>query len=209
MLPAVFIVAAVLLRLSSGASYFKATWQGKAQPSLVSWFFWSVTALIAFAVQLIKGAGPSAFVTLAIGLSPIAVCAAALCKGAYKTGFSRSDKWCIALTLLGIALWLVSKNPLTALFMSIAADIFSSIPTILKSYRAPHTEHPLAYALSVLSMGITLLTIRDWHITNWLFTAYILLINVTYLTAIFIGVRMQKRANAASELPGTAPALTE
>jgi len=209
MLPSVFIGVAVLLRLSSGASYLKATWQGKAQPSLVSWFFWSVTALIAFIVQLSKGAGPSAFVTLAIGLSPIAVCAAALYKGAYKTGFTRSDKWCVALTLLGIALWLISKNPLMALFMSIAADIFSSIPTILKSYRAPHTEHPLAYALSVCSMGITLLTIRDWHITNWLFTAYILSINVTYLVSIFIGVRLQKRAAGPVELEGTVTALAE
>lgn len=209
MLPAVFIVVAVLLRLSSGASYFRATWQGKAQPSLVSWFFWSVTALIAFAVQLIKGAGPSAFVTLAIGLSPIAVCAAALYKGAYKTGFSRSDKWCIALTLLGIGLWLASKNPLIALLMSIAADIFSSIPTILKSYRTPHTEHPLAYVLSVCSMTITLLTIRDWHVTNWLFTAYILLINTTYLAAIAIGVRLQKRPTDAMEVESSAAALVE
>lgn len=184
MLPAGLIIIAILLRLASGASYFRATWQGRAQPSLVSWFFWSVTALIAFAVQILKGDGVSAWVTLAIGLSPVAVCAAALYKGAYKAGFSRADKWCVALTIIGILLWLISKNPLTALFMSILADIFSSIPTILKSWRAPHTEYPLAYLLSIASMTITLLTITNWNVTNWLFAAYILAINLTYVITI-------------------------
>lgn len=192
MLPAGFIIIAILLRLASGMSYFKATWQGRAQPSLVSWFFWSVTALIAFAVQIVKGDGVSAWVTLAIGLSPIAVCAAALYRGAYRAGFSRGDKWCVALTIIGILLWLINKNPLTALVMSILADIFSSIPTILKSWRAPHTEYPIAYMLSIASMAITLLTISNWAITNWLFVAYILGINLTYVGTIFASRKFRR-----------------
>ena len=201
MFPAGLIIAAILLRFASGASYFKATWQGRAQPSLVSWFFWSITALIAFAVQMLKGDGASAWVTLAIGLSPIAVCVAALYRGAYRTGLSSGDKWCIALTIMGILLWLVSKNPLTALVMSILADIFSSIPTILKSWRAPHTEYPIAYMLSIASMAITLLTITNWSITNWLFAAYILGINLTYVVTIFASRKF--RRTSETELEGS------
>jgi hypothetical protein len=192
MLPAGFIIVAILLRLASGASYFKATWDGTAKPSIVSWFFWSITALIAFAVQLVKGAGPEAFVTLAIGISPIAVCVAALHKGDYRITLSYSDKWCIGLTSMGIVLWLISQDPLMALLMSILADIFSSVPTILKSYRDPGSEHPTAYVLSVVSMTVTLLTITRWQPTNWLFTAYILGINLTYLLTIIIFSRFRK-----------------
>ncbi len=184
MLPGSFVVIAILLRLASGASYFNAIWRGKAQPSLVSWLSWSVTALIAFAVQLIQGAGPEAFVTLAIGLSPVAVCAVAIYKRAYVTTLSRTDKRCITLTVIGILLWLASKDPLTALFMSILADIFSNIPTFLKGCRAPHTEHASTYAISVVSMVITLLTITDWQLTNWLFPAYILIVNAVNVLAI-------------------------
>jgi hypothetical protein len=192
MLPTSFIVVAILLRLSSGASYLRATWQGNAQPSIISWSFWSLTALIAFAVQIVKGSGPEAFVTLTIGLSPIAVCAVALYKHAYHASFTTTDKICVALTISGIVLWLISKNPLTALLMSILADIFSSVPTFIKSYREPHTEHPGAYALSIVSMSVTLLTITDWHITNWLFTAYILCVNVAYVSTITIFSKMRK-----------------
>lgn len=192
MLPASFVIVAILLRLASGASYFKATWDGTAKPSIISWFFWSVTAIIAFTVQLVKGAGPEAFVTLAIGISPIAVCIAALHKDAYKVTFSYSDKWCIALTVSGIILWLISKNPLMALSMSILADIFSSIPTILKSYRNPESEHPTAYMLSIVSMAVTLLTINSWQPANWLFTAYILGINITYVLTITVFSKFRK-----------------
>ncbi|HJQ08275.1 MAG TPA: hypothetical protein VJ836_02200 [Candidatus Saccharimonadales bacterium] len=71
-----------------------------------------------------------------------------------------------------------------ALIACIFADIFSEIPTILKSYRAPHTEHATAYAISIVSMAVTLLTISDWKLTNWLFTAYILGVNVTIVLTI-------------------------
>lgn len=204
MLPAGFIVVAILLRLASGASYFKATWNGTATPSIVSWFFWSVTALIAFAVQLIKGAGPEALVTLAIGISPIAVCIAALHKGDYRITLSYSDKWCIGLTSMGIILWLISKDPLMALLMSILADIFSSVPTILKSYRNPESEHPTAYMLSIVSMALTLLTITRWQPSNWLFTAYILGINVTYVLTITVFSRFRKVAPTPEVISTTA-----
>ncbi|MGF7228441.1 MAG: hypothetical protein ACQR33_00460 [Candidatus Saccharibacteria bacterium] len=192
MLPTGFIAVAILLRLGSGASYLRATWQGRAQPSIISWSFWSLTAMVAFAVQLIRGGGPEVFVTLAIGVSPVAVCAIAIYKNAYHASFTKTDKICIALTVIGILLWLISKNPLTALFMSILADIFSSVPTIIKSYQSPETEHPTAYALSIISMSVTLLTITNWHVTNWLFTAYILCINVTYVSTITIFSKMRK-----------------
>lgn len=186
MLPASFIVIAILLRFLAGASYFRATWQGRAQPNLVSWSFWSITALIAFVIQLTNGAGPSAFITLAIGLSPIAVCIAALYKRTCVTTLGRLDKWCIVLTSGGILLWVVSKDPLTMLYMSMVADFFSNLPTIKKAYRMPHTEHAAAYGLSVLSMTVALLTASNWQLTTWLFSAYILCINLIIVLSITV-----------------------
>lgn len=192
MLPSGFIVVAILLRFVAGASYLKATWQGRAKPSLVSWGLWSVTALIAFCVQMVRSPGPEAWVTLAIGLSPLAVCVAAIVKhGAHRTKLTPLDKWCAALAALGIVLWVVSRNPLIALLLSIAAEFISDIPTIVKSYRAPHTEHALTYFMSALSMAITLLTITTWQLTNWLFIAAILAVNITIALTIVLFSRIQ------------------
>ncbi|HEU4914302.1 MAG TPA: hypothetical protein VFT16_02740 [Candidatus Saccharimonadales bacterium] len=190
MLPSGFIVFAIILRFMAGASYFKATWQGKARPNLVSWSLWSLTALLAFGIQLLQGAGTSALITLAIGVSPIAVCIAALHRHTYAKTFSRLDKYCMVLTVAGLLLWLASKDPLTVLLMGIVADLFSNIPTVKKAYQAPHTEHATAYCLSALSMLVALLTIQDWQLTSWLFTAYILCINIVIFLVITLGNKL-------------------
>lgn len=133
MLPAEFIVVAILLRLLAGASYIVAILQGKARPNLVSWFFWGLTALLAFGVQLYEGAGASALITLAIGLGPIIVVSVAIAKGMHKAKFTATDKWCAGFTAIGIVLWLATKDPLAALLMAVAVDYVSSVPTICEA----------------------------------------------------------------------------
>lgn len=206
MLPADFIFLAIGLRLASGASYLYATWHGKARPSLVSWSFWSLTALIAFVIELSKGSGRGALITLAIGISPLAVCIAALYRRTAVTELTRLDKWCIALTLAGIALWLSSKNPLTMLYMSIVADVCSNLPTLRKAYRAPHTEHATAYALTITSMTVALLTISDWRLMNWLFSAYILAINVAIVLTITVFSKLRSRLPGWKTIQAEEPA---
>lgn len=186
MLPDSFIILAILLRFASGASYLRATWKGNAQPHLASWSLWSLTALVAFAIQLVQGGGAQAFVTLAIGLSPTAVCAVALYRRTGITKLSRSDKYCVLFAFVGILLWIMSKDPLTMLFMSILADMFSEVPTLRKAYLKPHTEHATAYALTIASMVVALLTITNWHIVQWLFQAYILAINIAIFVTIVL-----------------------
>ena len=195
MLSPSFIIFAILLRLLSGASYMSAVLRGKARPSLVSWSFWAITAIIAFIVQLCRHNGWPSLITLAIGIGPTAVVILALYKGKYDRQFTRLDQLCTALTIIGIVAWLCTKQPLVALGMSIVVDILASVPTIVKCYRRPYTEHTHAYVLSIISMGLTLLTVDHWHeITAWAFSAYILCIDFTFAVLILsrAGQRMRR-----------------
>ncbi len=186
MLPSSFVIIAIALRLLAGASYVRAVIQGKARPNLVSWFFWGLTALIAFIVQIHEHVGPQALITLAIGIGPIVVFSLAIVKGKHDNHFSAADVWCGVLTAIGIMLWLTTKQPLVALLMSIAADFVSGIPTIIKCYRRPETEHALPYCLSIVSMVITLLATHNWHVANWAFSAYILATNLCFALLIIL-----------------------
>lgn len=168
---------------------------GKTRPNLVSWFFWGLTALLAFGVQLYEGAGASALITLAIGLGPIIVVSVAVAKGMHKAKFTATDKWCAGFTVIGIVLWLATKDPLAALFMAVAVDYVSSVPTIVKLYKQPGSERALPYAISIAAMGVALLTVRDWQLANWLFSAYILWINLHFVT--LISTRMGPRIRRA------------
>jgi hypothetical protein len=186
MLPTEFIIVAILLRLAGGTRYLLATLHGKAQPNIVSWSLWSLTALIAFTSQVSKGVGVEALVTLAVGIGPLAVVMASLLKGRHKIEITRLDLLWLALALLGIFLWIKTSDPLFALLMSIVSDIFSSIPTVVKSFRAPETESASAYSLTILSMTITLLALQRWEVMNWAFPLYILAINLTFVVLIML-----------------------
>jgi hypothetical protein len=191
MLASGFIAVAILLRLMAGGGYLISTLRGKAKPNIVSWSLWSLTALIAFAAQICKGGGSEALVTLAIASGPLAVIAVAVLKGAQSLKLTRLDVWCLSLAIAGIILWIRTKDPLLALLMSIVADILASIPTVVKSYLTPQTESAAAYSLSIISMIVTLLTVRQWNVMSWAFPLYILIINLTFVTLIMLPKRLR------------------
>jgi hypothetical protein len=199
MLPSDFIIVAIVLRLAGGAKYLLSTLRGKAQPNIVSWSLWSLTALIAFASQISsKGVGAEALVTLAIGIGPLAVVVAGLVKGAHKLSvLTRLDVLCLVLALVGVILWIKTSDLLLALLMSIVADIISSIPTVAKSYRAPKSESASAYSLTIVSMVVTLLTLQQWGVMNWAFPLYILAINLTFVMLILLPKQLRYRLQRA------------
>lgn len=189
------IMLAIILRMVAGASYFWATFTGRARPNIVSWFFWGVTPMIAFAVQLHEGMGWRALPTLVLGLSPLAICALAVFKNRGNLTFSHIDKVSAFSTIAAILMWIITDNPLLALSFSIAGDMCSNIPTIIKSLRDPASEYPYPYFLSMLSMIVTLITIREWDVAQYAFTAYILAVNAMYFSLIYwrIGPRLSGR----------------
>jgi hypothetical protein len=209
MLTTALVFIAIFLRLLAGIGYLRATLSGRVKPSAVSWFFWGVTPMIAFAVQVQQDVGLQALTTLALGIGPLAIFLTVILKNKGTLRFSTADKVSAFFASLGLLLWFLTANPLLALLFSIIGDIFSSIPTIIKSFKDPESEHALPYFLSMLSMGATLLAIREWDVAHYAFTLYILLINVTFVTLIYgqVGPRWRNRAKRHTH-PGQSLAIS-
>lgn len=188
MLEIALIFTAIGLRLLAGAHYFIATCTGKVQPNPVTWLFWGLAPLIAFVAQIQDGFEPSAWVTLVLAIGPLAIFIAAMCKEKHKRWkVTIFDLACGVLAGIGIVLWQITDNPMVALVFGIMADIAGGVPTLRKSYSAPHTEHALPYFLSILSMAATLLSLQSWHFMNTAFPVYILCINIALFSLIVAG----------------------
>jgi hypothetical protein len=186
MLGGEFIVVAIILRVAAGLGYLIATWRGVVQPNPVSWLFWGMTPLVAFAAQVQDGPTPQAWVTLTLGASPLLVFVLSVArKSRWRVG--RFDALCGGFAALGVVLWQITSDPVHAILFSILADVLASIPTLLKAYRAPSSERALPYFVSMVSMTVTLLTVSDWKLMEFAFPLYILLIN----TSIFGVVRLR------------------
>lgn len=177
MLGPAFIFVAIALRLVAGASYFVAAVRGSVQPNPVTWLFWGLSPLLAFAAQL-GSLQPTSWVTLGLAIGPLLIFTVSLTKSRkQRWRLDAFDKLCGASAAIGLLLWQLTSDPLLALVFSILADILGGLPTVHKAYLRPDTERALPYFISMMSMIVTLLTIKEWHFISAAFPVYILIIN--------------------------------
>lgn len=180
MLHANFIILAILLRASGTLSYLISVLRGQTKPHMISWFFWGLAPMMAFFAQWQEQGtiSPQAWVTFALGLGPFLILGASLVKNKPDWSFTRLDIVCAILAATGLILWQLTDNPMLALVLGMAADLAAGIPTVLKAYRDPESEHAPAYFISTAAMVITLLTITEWSFFTYIFPLYMLSVNV-------------------------------
>lgn len=201
MLPAWITIVAALLRLLSGTSYAWAVLRGRAQPNPITWFFWALTPTIVFLAQLfVGGVGWGLLTTFALGFGPLVVFVLSLRHNWSRSHFTPSTITCGVLATLGVVLWLTTNNPILAIIFSMLADIFGSIPTILKAWRHPASEFLPAYLITMVSIILTLLSLTEWTFAQYGFPVYILAINlVIFGTGFIASKRQQVRLTARRE----------
>ncbi len=150
---------------------------GRSQPNPITWFFWALAPAIVLFALLSKGStGPVLWITFVLSLGPAIVFLLSLYKSPWRAHFTPTTIVCAVLAVIGVVLWQITNNPLHAIIFSILVDLFASVPTLEKAYRRPRSEYPMPYAISALSMLITLFTIQGATI-DYLFPLYMLLIN--------------------------------
>ena len=173
-----FVFVGAAIGSLGSLSYLIATVRGRARPNRVTFFFWALAPLIAFAAELAEGVRIQSIMTLLVGLSPLAIFLASFVNPKAEWRLTRFDIGCGVLALLGTVLWAFTRSGNLAILFSIAADGFAAIPTIVKSYRHPESENRWLYLASAINAGVTLLTVREWTFAFYGFPAYILAVTI-------------------------------
>jgi hypothetical protein len=174
--------------------YYRDIFRGTTKPHPFSWFVWALLAGIAFAAQVVKGAGPGAW---ASGLSTIAnfgICVASLFKG--ERSISRGDWAYFIGALVGIVSWLVAGDPLAAVLIITLTNSLAFGPTFRKSYEKPQEETALSYLLSAVKWGLSCAALEAFSVNTWLFPLSSFLLNAA-LTILLLA-----RRNRDGRLPG-------
>ncbi len=186
--------------ISWGAyAYIKDIYRSGTRPNLVTWFLWSVAPLIAFAAQLQSGVGPAAFLTLMVGLCPLAVFVAGLKKGEFRP--SRFDLLCGGASLIALVLWQITGSGALAVALSILADGLAATPTIFKAYKDPSSESPFLFMLFAVSAAITLLTLKHWGLESAGFSVYILTLYVALFSLVKFELGLRGKRTPEDILP--------
>ena len=107
-------------------------------------------------------------------------------------GYEKIDLVCLAIAILGIAVWKLTDDPAIGLYASVAADFTSMIPALNKTYKQPHTEYWLSYIFDIVASLLTLAAVTDWQIQSTLYPLYIVLVNTIMLACISQPIKRRK-----------------
>ena len=177
MLPSGFVIIGALIGAAGSVAYLVDTVKGKVKPNRVSFLLWSIAPFIAFAAQINQGVGLESVMTFGTGFLPMTVFAASFVNKKAEWKVTRFDLVCGFLSIIGLALWLVTKVGNVAILFSILADGLAAVPTIVKAYRYPDTELAWPWLATVFGVVLTLLTLSEITFANSGFIIYILLVD--------------------------------
>lgn len=184
-----FVYVASIINLIANGAYIVDTLKGKTKPNRVTFLVWGLVPLIAYLAQRSDNSGPQAFFTLVIGVIPLLILLASFINKDAYWRVTTFDSICGALAVAAVALWLVTGQGVLAIILSMVADFLAALPTLIKSYKFPQTETPVAYFAETLASILVLLTVKDWRFVNYGFTAYVLILAMTF-SVIFLRPRL-------------------
>jgi hypothetical protein len=164
-----------ILSLIAYFLYFLSVITRKTIPNRVTWIVLSVIGLLIFLSSVELGATEAIWFQLSYFIGPFAIFLASIKYG--EGGWSSLDMLCLSVSLLSILLWLSTSSPMTVLAVNIIADFFAIIPTIRKSYLNPESEASLPWILTCVASLLSVFTINNWVIPEYLYPMYMLVFN--------------------------------
>lgn len=190
-----FVLLGASIAFLGSLSYLIDTVKGRVKPNKVSFLIWALAPLIAFFVQIKEGVGIQALMTFTVGFLPLTIFIASFFNKKAEWKLKKFDFVCGLFSLVGLVLWLITKNGILAITFSILADSLASLPTIIKSYHFPETESGYPYLASAISAVITLLTLKTWNIMYSGFPIYVLIVCI--LIYVLVQFKIGKRLKAS------------
>lgn len=117
--------------------------------------------------------------TFMVGFGPLIIFFSSFVNRKAYRKITKLDIICGSMSVLALILWLVTGQGVVAIVFSILADLIAGVPTLVKAFNEPETEHHSVFRNGAISAAITLLTINEWTFINYGFALYILLICLT------------------------------
>ena len=147
--------------------------KGRMKPNLAGWILYTIAVMMIVASSIALGAWQAVWLAMTYIVGQILVIAIS-----FKTGyfsFSKFDYACFAVSLLGLILWIYTKNPIYALVLNVFVDAMGTLTIARKTWLNPGTEDTLAWTLSFLVAVLNIFAIASFDIGNALYPIYFVL----------------------------------
>ena len=183
--------AAVVVAFASYTPYFKNLLSGKTKPHAFSWLVWGILNAIAFSGQIHDKGGAGAW---SVGLTAAVmfiIFAIALRKG--EKDIRPFDWFCLIGAGISLVPWLLTSNPLISVVLITIIDALGFLPTVRKSFKKPHQETLVTFALSTVKYTLVVIALQHYTLVTTLFPLSLVIMNGLFVAMLIIR-RRQVRA---------------
>ena len=155
--------------------------RGGTRPNPFSLLGWVLLSIIPAVAQIVEGAGWSVVIPLLSAFNSLIILFVSLKYGKLAP-LHPTDKYAFALGVVAVGAWILTREPLMAIFISIAAEICIGAPTLAKTYRDPSTEPVLLWLAYVVACVMGLFALSTFELHNIAYGIYAALFGLTVTT---------------------------
>ncbi|TAH37834.1 MAG: hypothetical protein EYC62_00985 [Alphaproteobacteria bacterium] len=155
--------------------YFFGLWQKTTRPHFFTWLIWGALTIIAFAAQVVSGAGPGAW---AMGFTAFSCCIIAVISLIIgEKNITKTDLMALIAAVLSLIAWYLTDDPLWSIIIVTAVDALGFYPTFRKSWSSPWAEPLLSYLIAGLKFIPALMALEIFNWTTALYPASLVILN--------------------------------
>lgn len=178
----VFGVLGGLAGIADTVPYVRDMLCGSTRPHRGTWLIWAILAVVACLSQHADGASWSLLMTATQAILTVLVFVLATRYG--EGGVSTRELSLIGIAAVGVAGWILVKEPTLAIACVIAADLTAVALMAPKAYQDPHSETLATYALASVAGALAATAVAAPDASLLAYPIYYCLINAA--TAILL-----------------------
>ena len=167
---------ACIITVAIFTPYLSAVWRRTLHPHVISWVIWGLTTLLVAGGQLLAGAGIGAIPILLSGGLSSSVAVLALMRrrpGPLDAGMTRFDRWCMAIVLACIPVWLTTGDEQWSMLILTSIDLVGFAPTVRAVWRQPHAESALLFFAFALRNAVAVVAVEVTNLSTVVFPVVI------------------------------------
>lgn len=187
-------VSAGVLDFFAFLPYIRSILRHETKPNRATFTIWTVVSTVILLSYFSAGARDTIWFVLVYSIMQYIVFGLSFKYG--MGGFNKLDILCLLAALVGVILWMRTKNPLSALYINIVLEAIGYAPTIKKAYTHPETENTFAWIVSMTAAFVNIFAITSFVLHIALYPFVILTCNsiVTLLLLFSPYNRKQKKS---------------
>ena len=164
--------------------YLQSVLQGETKPHIYTIILYVLITGIIFYTQILSGAW---FWAMYVGITCVFWILIFFLSFRYGIkDITFSDKLSLSLALISIPIWYATWDPFLAVILLIIVDIFSSYPTVRKTYTDPYSENIYVFVIEFMWLIFSILALTQINFNSSAYLFYILGFDVFMFVLIYL-----------------------